>query len=232
MLRGWILALLLGGPAIAQAGCETDSDCKEDRICVEGECAAPPAASTPPTLANGLTDTQEKKLTSARGAGTAAFVFAGLSIASGTTAMAWDGAVLPQKIVAGSTVVVVIMATPIGYSGGGKARRVARTAGIQGPSPVVPAVAWVGYVAALSTGAYQAATGVSNEPLRGGLTAAVTTLGAGSAIAMGVDAHLSATWVEQNIGESVAVAGRPRLNMALGVLPRREGSLLTLSGSF
>ncbi len=35
------LVLTLLAPAVASAGCEKDTDCKGDRICVRGECAEP-----------------------------------------------------------------------------------------------------------------------------------------------------------------------------------------------
>lgn len=44
------LAFAWATPAVANAGCEKDSDCKGDRICVKGECAAPAPATQSPAL--------------------------------------------------------------------------------------------------------------------------------------------------------------------------------------
>jgi len=50
-LSGCVFAMLVLLPATVRAGCDKDADCKGDRICVSGECTAPPQAAQPVLLA-------------------------------------------------------------------------------------------------------------------------------------------------------------------------------------
>ncbi len=84
MVRFTILVMvgvaLFVTPMDARAGCEKDTDCKGDRICVEGECVSPGRAgvnripATPPADAGGW----------ALGASITGFISAGVTMGLGT----------------------------------------------------------------------------------------------------------------------------------------------------
>jgi hypothetical protein len=195
--------------------------------------AAPTATDS--VLANGLTEAQEKKLGGARAAGTAGLVMGGISLAAGITSLSWQGHVLPQKIIAGSSILVTGIAVPVGFSGGAKARRLAVTAGVKAPHVALPLAGWGLWLGMMGTGAYQAASGSDYQPLRKGLTVTTTTLGALATIAMGVDAHTTIGVVEQRIGAAQSTADthpKPRPVVRPALMPSQTGTRVGLVGSF
>jgi len=192
----------------AYAGCETDMDCKGDRICNKGACtdpsstnSQPPVPSIPKTL--GITEAQRYELDRAK-----AKANIGYGGAVATTALGIGSLLLYDddiaSIMLGSGALLTAGITiPMASEGGANARGLARSAGVKVPSSSLAQTSWVGYSLGMLSGAILVGWGIADEAPPA-LILSTTVLGGVCAWSMGVDAETSAILVEEELKQSQA----------------------------
>lgn len=121
--------------AAAHAGCEKDTDCKGDRICLNGECRSPAAAPAPSLAVPPLVLTQPHVRAGwSKGAGITGLVLAPIVLAlfAGAAATLPDenGSALPAAPLGGAGLVLHIVAGGIAGGGAGSARGVKHNLGL------------------------------------------------------------------------------------------------------
>jgi len=234
------LTVLALGSTAAFAQCTKDTDCKGDRICVQGSCVAPqpsqgaqsPAqqpSSTPTTGA--LTQVEGLELQQARNKARTSLLLAGGTLLTGLGTAATNGSGDAPKVLGGMTLALAGAATPIAAGGNSQARRLAATRGVQLPASTARITAWTGYGLTMGLGTAVLAAGLSDAEISNGLILSLTALGALSATTMALDTMTTVSAVEA----AQATAARParrRPTAHLTASATRQGAMLGLVGTF
>lgn len=236
------LSLLTVAPPVF-AGCETDMDCKGDRVCEQGACVDPAPAAGPATpafdarsasapSARGLTDLQRLELRRARGKATVGYVGAGLTAALGAVTLAtWEETGTAMAF--GSAALLAASVTaPVAASGGSQARRVAREAGGYPPGAGLPVVAWIGYGLAVANGLGLIALAASDAEIDVALGASTVALGTVSTLGLAIDATTSASEVQRSLQLRTGMRRRPTLHVAPIAGMGGQGGRFGLAGTF
>jgi hypothetical protein len=227
-LRSWKLAAVaitvavVGVPSIARSQCAKDTDCKGARICSAGQCVDSTAASPPRNwaLAGGIVGSV--------GAG----ITMGFSI---PMEFDMENPHTAQIALAGTAMIVTIVAAPIAAGGGHSARRLPGVEGERGAR----AAGWLFYILDLMSipGMVFYSVASSGPPPHGWITA-VGFMGALSQSLLAADAFIARSQAlklyppaeEAAPGPEAALA--PRLAPYLSPVVTGGGMVAGVAGSF
>ncbi len=226
------IGLFWGIPMNANAGCENDMDCKGDRVCEDGECTEPVAASTPAAPAAGVSEAKAIELDSAQANAIVGYVGAGGGLLFGVAAMALNGEGAPAYMSGAGSLLTIGITAPVAAGGGAKARRLARASGVPVPSSALPATAWVAYTLTIIEGGTLITLGVMDEDVSTGLIASTVATGVAATLAMGIDANTASSSVRESLNRNVAHSTpRRRHPVHMSLLPIKGGGTLAIGGT-
>jgi len=214
-----VFAALLLCSAAAQAGCEKDTDCKGDRICLGGECRAPaPAAFAP--------QARDVRAGWSKGAGITGLVLApivlGLFTAAAVTLPDKNGSAIPAAPLGGAGLVLHIVAGGIAGGGAGSARGVKHNLGLL-------ISGWALYGLSILYTALEFAIGyaIAEEPPPAVVVGVGGGLSALSIVLLSVDGIVVASRANHLLESSASAAGSrepPRVTLYPVLAPVRSGA--------
>lgn len=229
----WLVLSSLCGMmnADAWAGCETDVECKGDRICIEGSCEDPSVPVENPTFADpDASRAAMPVIRSARRHAIAGTVLGSLSVVSGIGAAitAEDGFEAPL-LMGGFSLLSAAVAVPVAAAHGRSLRKITSDAGRRPLGNGMRVASWVLYGVAMAEGAGLIVLGVTEE-IPPALIGATVITGATSASLMIADTFVSAKRAEQS--QNIASRDRAPLQVMPSVAWQPGGGSIALVGSF
>lgn len=217
------LAALVAQAAHAQ--CTKDTDCKGDRICLDGACrdSARPYLPAGPQAAAGTATAGW-----ARGAAVYGFVSTAAAVALGTGAAIFNGQQVPALSLGGAATVLLGVSVPIVAAGSASARG----PGVHGLNGL-RITGWVLYALTMADAAVALGLGIADLSVPTAVIVALVGLGAGAGITMSLDALFAAQDAEAAMAPGSALGPRllPTVFLARGAEGRAQPAL-GLVGSF
>ncbi len=230
--------MLLSAPAFAQ--CTKDTDCKGDRICVEGTCTAPSTTASPATAPTAPaprattqipTGVDRLELQQARSKAKTSLIMAGGTLLTGLGTAATNGAGDAPKVLGGITLGLAGAATPVAAGGSSQARRLALSRGVTLKPSTARATAWTGYGLTMGLGTVVFAAGLSEAIISNELILSLTALGALSSATMALDTLATVSAIE---AQSPTTRRPKRLTptASLTASATADGAMMGLVGTF
>lgn len=229
---------LLSAPAFAQ--CTKDTDCKGDRICVQGTCTAPstsaspataPKSPTPLPTAHALSGVDRLELQQARSKAKTSLIMAGGTLLTGLGTAATNGAGDAPKVLGGITLGLAGAATPVAAGGSSQARRLALSRGVTLKPSTARATAWTGYGLTMGLGTVVFAAGLSEAIISNELILSLTALGALSATTMALDTLATVNAIEAK-APTARRSERIKPTASLTASATADGAMMGLVGTF
>jgi hypothetical protein len=232
MIKKLIAASLLAlTSTTAAAQCTKDTDCKGDRICVEGSCVDASPSQSSPAPQGRLSEVEGLELRGAQSKASTGLMLAGGTLLAGLGTAATNGEGDAPKALGGMTLVLAGAATPIAASASSRARQVAQARGIHLPQSTARLTAWSGYGLSMGLGTAVFAAGLSDQEISNGLILSLTALGALSATTMALDARSTVAAIEASTSQATLPAPlRPSAQLTASAT--RDGAVLGVVGSF
>ena len=230
-----ILAGVLAPSADAFAQCTKDTDCKGDRVCVAGSCAAPTAGAafggdsrpfTPRPVRSGWAS-------GAGALGIASGVLV-LGLAIGSDLNSPGESMVPALPLGIAATVLLGAMGPVVASGGSSARADDRVSGLMG----LRITGWVAYGLAMANAISLVGFGVADIAPPDGQLTATGALGMASLVCFSIDAFVSGAQARRLAREAAPQAARdPGVSWGVSVAPlwreaKVDGAALGLGGTF